>query len=64
MSKCRTITYEGERIFIPGCMGAAVYGKERCTCRDGQRITFTEYDRLIKRIEKIENHLGIKNKDV
>ena len=23
---------DGKTYFIPGCMGAAVYGKERCTC--------------------------------
>ncbi len=30
--KCHTTTYNKQKIFIPGCMGAAVHGKSGCTC--------------------------------
>ncbi len=32
MAKCRTIKHDGEKIFIPGCMGGAHDGQHGCTC--------------------------------
>lgn len=30
--RCHYIRVEREKIFIPGCMGGAVYGPKGCTC--------------------------------
>jgi hypothetical protein len=30
--KCYYMRVNGEKIFIPGCIGGAVYGPEGCTC--------------------------------
>jgi hypothetical protein len=32
--RCHYIVHEGERMLMPGCMGAAVYGPDGCTCGD------------------------------
>ena len=40
------------KILIPGCMGTAVYGVERCTCRNESHSPKNEKDVLIKELEK------------
>lgn len=32
MARCHMHTTQGERFFLPGCIGGAVYGKNGCTC--------------------------------
>jgi len=54
--RCHTIIDQGKRIEIPGCMGAAVYGKRGCTCP--KRTKADEIQELRKRIEAIENRLN------
>jgi len=40
------------KVFIPGCMGGAVYGPERCTCnREKSRA------RLAERVEELESQV-------
>ncbi len=52
------VTYKGHAFFMPECMGGAVYGKYRCTCR-----SYSESDKikeLEKRIEKLESIINNK----
>jgi hypothetical protein len=30
--RCRYVKHDGERVFIPGCMGGAHSGQAGCTC--------------------------------
>lgn len=32
MARCHWHVAEGERFFLPGCIGGAVYGSNGCTC--------------------------------
>jgi hypothetical protein len=55
--KCHYTNVEGVgRVHIPGCMGAAVHGPSRCTCRwkPDNPITTRDKERvkLIKELEK------------
>lgn len=33
MDRCRHIYASGTRVYVPGCMGGAVYGISGCTCQ-------------------------------
>ncbi|MDL2289948.1 hypothetical protein LJB95_00905 [Paludibacteraceae bacterium OttesenSCG-928-F17] len=55
--KCHyTYTEDGEKIFIPGCMGAAVHGsKDFCTCSDNltySKIEKQEYNDVLNELKK------------
>lgn len=51
---CHTITVKDlGKVFIPGCMGAAVYGIDRCTCYSYRKRKLSP-DELIK-VLKDEN---------
>ena len=66
--RCHWTTYEGQRIFIPGCMGSAVYGAYRCTCDND--LTFAQFEKkeynvvlnkknnLIKELQSENNRLN------
>lgn len=58
---CHYITdHIAGRVFIPGCMGAAVYGPERCTCRSwqGVKVTDAELIQILKQENKeLKNRL-------
>lgn len=36
MARCHMHNAGGERFFLPGCMGGAVYGRDGCTCPTGK----------------------------
>lgn len=47
--KCGYFVHKGQRIFMPQCMGSAVYGKHRCTCSSKPRWQLME-----ERLERLE----------
>jgi hypothetical protein len=53
MKSCHWITQKNERIFIPGCMGGAAYGPDKCTC-DRRKIKNDRMDELERRVKKLE----------
>ena len=54
MKPCHYVKgFNGERVLIPGCMGAAVKGKDGCTCNYGKHQK-DKLEELEKRIEKLE----------
>ena len=65
---CHHIKDRGERILIPGCMGTAVYGIERCTCphpgiKNAEiRKRRIQIEKLEEEIREIEITNGIKYK--
>lgn len=60
MKPCHYIIHQDIRILIPGCMGAAVYGKDRCTCnfRKYEKDKMEELEKRVLKLEKLlENKL-------
>jgi hypothetical protein len=55
MASCGYRTHEGERFWMPECIGGAVYGKHGCTC-DVKRAKADQLER-IERLEKAVKEL-------
>lgn len=58
MARCHMHTAEGERFFLPGCMGGAVYGRDGCTCqRRTDKSTEQRIFELEAKIAELEKRL-------
>jgi len=52
--KCHYITVKDlGRVFIPGCMGAAVHGKHKCTCASNGKGTEERIVKLEATVKKL-----------
>lgn len=51
-TRCKTV----DGVFIPGCWGAAIYGKHACYCP--RRSVHTELKRLRRRVRKLEQQFA------
>ena len=50
MSRCGFHTIEGDKIWIPGCIGGAVNGKNGCTCYSYKM----KHDAKLSHVDKLE----------
>ncbi len=48
----RCHTYRGAH--IPGCMGCAVYGHHRCTCKSSSTALLDRMQKLERRVARLE----------
>lgn len=50
---------EAGRVFLPGCMGGAVYGPYGCTCEKPSRSSLERrIEKLEKRVKQLESMIG------
>lgn len=57
MARCHWHVAEGERFWLPGCMGSAVYGPDGCTCPRHKKSAEQRIFELEAKVAELEKQI-------